>query len=83
MLLEHITHGFNMELKLIRSRDSNFVLTIDGYTYYKHDAPVKNITKWVCKCKKVCYAWVKTAGSGPGITLVRGGPKNIKTQTSS
>ena len=64
-----------MELKLIRSRGSNFVLTIDGYTYYKHGPPKKNITKWVCKCKKTCYAWAKTIGGGSGITLVRGGPE--------
>lgn len=64
------------EITFIQSRNHP-MLCIGGFPYYYH-SEAKGITKWTCKRRKDCYAWVKTSGSGHRTEIVRGGPASSK-----
>ena len=60
-------------IELIKGSSKNFILHIDGHTYYKHST-ARGLTKWKCRNKRICYASATTHGTGRNVTLVRGGP---------
>ena len=62
-----------MDCEIIKSGRGQ-VLHIQGHLYYKH-SKTKGITKWVCRLRKECSAWVKTTGTR-SLEVVRGGLDN-------
>ena len=63
-------------VELIPSRKT-FILRVNGHLYYRHSEN-KSITKWTCRNRKTCYAWVKTVSSGRNVRIVAGGPEKSK-----